>query len=93
MERDVQVVLGIAPRGSCSGDHLDWIPALRLAVEGSAADAPFYASAVGVLDETTATPRPRLGLDPVSRRSAEGTVERVGDAAARASDVPVHGNR
>lgn len=64
--------------------HLDWIPALALATEGAAADAPFHRWAVHLLDDATATLRSRLGLDPVDEDAARTMVGRVEDATVPA---------
>jgi TorA maturation chaperone TorD len=60
--------------------HLDWVPALRLATEGAAADAPFHRWAVRLLDDATAVLRARLGLDPVGEREARAMVDGIDDA-------------
>lgn len=62
--------------------HLDWIPALALATEGAAAEAPFYRWAVHLLDDATATLRSRLGVDPIGDDRARAMVGRVDDATA-----------
>jgi len=64
--------------------HLDWIPALALATEGAAADAPFHRWAVHLLDDVTRDLRPRLGLAPVEGDVARTMVGRVSDATAPA---------
>lgn len=61
-------------------DHLDWLPALRLATEGAGADAPFHRWAVGLLDDVTATLRSRLGVDEVPEVEVHRMVARVDDA-------------
>lgn len=60
--------------------HLDWVPALRLATEGAAADAEFHRWAVALLDEAVAELRSRLGLDPVAETQARTMVERIDGA-------------
>ncbi|MEF8757891.1 MAG: molecular chaperone TorD family protein [Halobacteriales archaeon] len=62
--------------------HLDWIPALALATEGAAAEAPFYRWAVHLLDDATATLRSRLGVDPIRDDRARAMVGRVENATA-----------
>jgi TorA maturation chaperone TorD len=71
--------------GTFVDDHLDWIPAFRLATEGAAADAPFHTWAIRLLDDVTTTLRSRLDVEPVDQGTARGMVDRVQDAAPPAA--------
>lgn len=71
--------------GTFVEEHLDWIPALRLATEGAAADAPFHSWAIRLLDDVTTALRSRLDLEPVDEATARRMAERVDDAAPPAS--------
>jgi TorA maturation chaperone TorD len=62
--------------------HLDWVPALWLATEGAAAEAPFYRWAVTLLDELLIELRDRLGLDGPDADTVRLMVDRVPDAVA-----------
>lgn len=62
--------------------HLDWVPALRLATEGAATEAPFHRWAVALLDDVLAALRSQLGLEPVADGEARAMVGRVPDTAA-----------
>ncbi|MEF8783722.1 MAG: molecular chaperone TorD family protein [Haloarculaceae archaeon] len=62
--------------------HLDWVPALRLATEGGATEAPFHRWAVALLDDILAALRPQLGLEPVTDVAVRSMIGRVPDAAA-----------
>lgn len=61
--------------------HLDWVPALRLATAGAAAEAPFQRWAVRLLDDVVADLRSRLGIDPVETEAVRMMVDGVPDAA------------
>lgn len=58
-------------------DHLDWVPALRVATDGAVADAPFYRWAISLVDDVTVTLWSRLGLKPVDEAAIERMAGRV----------------
>jgi TorA maturation chaperone TorD len=60
--------------------HFDWFPALALATEGAAAEAPFHRWAVALLDDVTTVMRSRLDLDPVDGNQARAMIDGIGDA-------------
>lgn len=68
-------------------DHLDWVPALRRAVDDAAADAPFYRWAIALIDDTTVTLRDRLGMEPVAESDIEEMASRA-DTGLAASPSP-----
>ncbi len=58
-------------------EHLDWLPALRRRVDSAAADAPFYRHTVGLVCDTVAAERDRLGLPEPDSTAVEAMLDRV----------------